>query len=269
MEQHLIVLDLDGTLLTSDQKISTYTESILQKAKQAGHEVMIATGRPYRASQQYYKQLHLNTPIVNFNGAYVHHPLLASWDHRHSPINMSVVHDVVESIHRYDYENLIAEIKDDVYLHKDDRSLMKILGSGDPMIVAGNLKQTLPHDPTSLLIHAQEDHVASIRNHLQDVHAELIEHRRWGAPFSVVEIVKKGLNKAVGIDFIAKEMGIPKSRIIAFGDEDNDLEMIDYAGIGVSMGNGIEQLKSIANAVTLSNNEDGIGHFLANQLHLK
>lgn len=269
MKQHLIVLDLDGTLLTTDQKISAYTESVLTKAKEAGHEVMIATGRPYRASQVYYKQLNLTTPIVNFNGAYIHHPLVKSWNHIHSPIKMDVVQDVVNSIDKYEYENLIAEIKDDVYLHKDDRSLMKILGSGDPMIVAGDLTETLPDNPTSLLIQAAEEKVSLIRNHLQDVHAELIEHRRWGAPFSVVEVVRKGLNKAVGIDYIARQMGIPRDRIIAFGDEDNDLEMIDYAGIGVVMSNGISELKSIANEITLSNNEDGIGHFLADRLKIK
>ena len=269
MKQHLIVLDLDGTLLTSKQTISPYTETILMKAKEAGHEIMIATGRPYRASQQYYKQLHLTTPIVNFNGAYIHHPLVASWNHIHTPISMEVVNDVVHSIHKYEYENLIAEIKDDVYLHKDDRSLMKILGNGNPMIVAGNLAETLPDNPTSLLIHAEEENVSTIRDHLQDVHAELIEHRRWGAPFSVVEVVRKGLNKAVGIDYIARQMGVPRDRIIAFGDEDNDLEMIDYAGVGVVMGDGIDQLKSIANEVTLSNNDDGIGHFLADRLNLK
>ena len=107
-----------------------------------------------------------------------------------------------------------------------------------------------------------------IRQHLQDVHAELIEHRRWGAPFPIIEIVRKGLNKAVGIDHIAKEMGIPRERIIAFGDEDNDLEMIDYAGVGVAMNNGISELKNIANEITLSNNEDGIGMFLQERLKL-
>ncbi len=269
MKQHLIVLDLDGTLLTSNQQISTYTKETLFKAKEAGHQVMIATGRPFRASQLYYKELHLTTPIVNFNGAFIHHPLVPEWNHVHTPINMDVVNDVVHSVHKYEYENLIAEIKDDVYLHNDDRSLMKILGSGDPLIVAGNLMETLPDNPTSLLIQAAEENVSLIRAHLHDVHAELIEHRRWGAPFSVVEIVRKGLNKAVGIDYIAKQMGIPKDRIIAFGDEDNDLEMIDYAGIGVAMGNGINDLKSIANEITLGNNDDGIGHFLADRLKLK
>ena len=57
-------------------------------------------------------------------------------------------------------------------------------------------------------------------------------------------------------------MDIPKERIIAFGDENNDLEMIEYAGVGVAMANGIDELKSIADEVTLSNNEDGIAQVL-------
>lgn len=64
-------------------------------------------------------------------------------------------------------------------------------------------------------------------------------------------------------------MNIPRERIIAFGDEDNDLEMIDYAGIGVAMSNGIAQLKNIANEITASsNNEDGIANFLIDRLKL-
>lgn len=82
-----------------------------------------------------------------------------------------------------------------------------------------------------------------IRDRLRTVHAEVIEHRRWGAPLHIIEIVRRGLNKAVGISHVAKDLGIPRERIIAFGDEDNDLEMIDFAGIGVAMGNGIPSLK--------------------------
>ncbi|RKJ32644.1 HAD-IIB family hydrolase, partial [Butyricicoccus sp. 1XD8-22] len=74
MEKHLIVLDLDGTLLTDTQTISEKTKQTIMKAKEAGHQVMIATGRPFRASQLYYNELMLTTPIVNFNGALVHHP---------------------------------------------------------------------------------------------------------------------------------------------------------------------------------------------------
>lgn len=269
MNKHLIVLDLDGTLLTKDQEILPYTKNVLMEAKAQGHHVMIATGRPFRASFPYYQQLNLNTPIVNFNGALVHNPLDTSFEPMHSPVSMRVVHDVIDSTQKIQYENLIAEVKDDVYLHKQNDALRDIFYMGNPNVTIGNLKFNLHQDPTSLLIHATQDNVPLIRKHLQDVHAELVEHRNWGAHFPIVEIVRQGVNKAVGISKVANELDIPVERIIAFGDEDNDLEMIDYAGIGVAMGNGIDQLKSIANEVTLSHEEDGIGMFLADRLRLK
>lgn len=268
MNEHLIVLDLDGTLLTDEKKISLLTKETLLKAKEAGHQVMIATGRPYRASQLYYQELSLTTPIVNFNGALIHHPKNPMWQTIHTTVDLRVVHDVVESVHKYEYDNLIAEVMDDVYLHREDEGVLQLLHMGNPNILTGDLKNTLKEDPTSLLIQADDVNTPIIRKHLQDVHAELIEHRRWGAPFPIIEIVHKGLSKAVGIDYIAKEMGIPRERIIAFGDEDNDFEMIEYAGVGVAMSNGIDDLKTIANEITLSNNEDGIAKFLQDRLKL-
>ncbi|RUL54258.1 MULTISPECIES: Cof-type HAD-IIB family hydrolase [Lysinibacillus] len=269
MKQHLIVLDLDGTLLTDDQKILDKTKLTLMKAREAGHQVMIATGRPFRASQLYYNELMLTTPIVNFNGALVHHPKNKSWQMVHTPMDLKVVHDVVDSVDKYQYENLIAEVLDDVFIHSENMAMMDMFKMGDPRVTIGNLRGNLNEDPTSLLIHAEEHKVQQIRDHLEDVHAELIEHRRWGAPFHIIEVVRKGLNKAIGISLIAKEMNIPRERIIAFGDEDNDLEMIDYAGIGVAMSNGINQLKSIANEITTaSNNDNGIANFLIDRLKL-
>ncbi|GGG19897.1 haloacid dehalogenase [Lysinibacillus alkalisoli] len=268
-KQHLIVLDLDGTLLTDAQIISPRTKEMIQKAQQQGHLVMIATGRPYRASDVYYHELGLNTPIVNFNGAYVHNPSDRNYRVDHTPIDLGVVHDVVSSVNHFEVENIIAEIKDDVYIHRDDERFTQIINMGNPKVIKGDLAQTLPANPTTMLIQAHEARVASIRDHLEEVHAELIDHRRWGAPFHIIEVVKQGLNKAVGLSRIAQEFGVPRDRIIAFGDEDNDLEMIEYAGVGVAMGNGISELKNIANEITKTNNEDGIALILQDRLRLK
>lgn len=268
MERHLIVLDLDGTLLTDEKIISKKTEQTLRKAMEAGHEVMIATGRPYRASEPYYKQLNMRTPIVNFNGAFVHHPLDRSYKTSHETISLPVVQEVVESLKNYRFQNIVAEVKDDVYVHHHDEKLLNIFGFGDPNVTVGDLRNYLKDDPTSLLIQSDEEYVPQIRQHLEDVHAEVINHRRWGAPWHVIEIVRSGLNKAVGLSQAASYIGIPKERIIAFGDEDNDLEMIEYAGIGVAMGNAIEPLKNIANEITLTNNEDGIAELLIDRLKL-
>ncbi|MCK1996426.1 Cof-type HAD-IIB family hydrolase [Psychrobacillus psychrodurans] len=268
MKQHLIVLDLDGTLLTDEKVISAKTKNILQQAKNEGHEVMIATGRPYRSSEMYYKELGLSTPIVNFNGAFVHHPRNSSWKTLHTPIDLKVVKQVVEAVESYSIKNMLAEVLDDVYLHYHDEKILSAFSLGNPQVTTGDLKSLLKTDPTSLLIHAEEDSVDLVRQHLRDVHAEVIDHRRWGAPWDVIEIVKHGLNKAVGLSHVSEFLNIPQERIIAFGDEDNDLEMIEYAGVGVAMGNAISPLKTIANEVTLSNNEDGIAELLIERLNL-
>ncbi|WP_301107802.1 Cof-type HAD-IIB family hydrolase [Sporosarcina sp.] len=268
MKPHLIVLDLDGTLLTDEKVISPKTEETLQLAVSQGHHVMIATGRPYRASEIYYRQLGLTTPIVNFNGAFVHHPTDTSWKTMHETIALPIVNEVVEAMQDFSVENIVAEVMDDVYAQYHDERFLDILSFGNPNITEGDIRQSLKTDPTSLLIQANHLTVDPIRQHLEDIHAEVIDHRRWGAPFNIVEIVRHGLNKAVGIDAVSKWMNIPKERIIAFGDEDNDLEMIDYAGVGVAMGNAIDRLKSIANEVTDTNNQDGISLILEDRLSL-
>jgi 5-amino-6-(5-phospho-D-ribitylamino)uracil phosphatase len=268
-EKHLIALDLDGTLLKDDKTISERTKKVLKKAKENGHEVMIATGRPFRSSEMYYRELELTTPIVNFNGAFVHHPLNHSWGIYHSPLDIHVAKDIVEACQEFNLYNIIAEVIDDVYLHYHDQKLLELFSMGSPSVTTGDLRNFLKQSPTSMLIHAEEQHVASIRQHLSDVHAEVIDHRRWAAPWHVIEIVKSGLNKAVGIKRVSEYFQIPKDRIIAFGDEDNDLEMLEYAGHGIAMGNGIDIVKNIAKDVTISNEEDGVAVYLNDLLNLK
>ena len=112
---------------------------------------------------------------------------------------------------QFSYHNIIAEVMDDVYMHHHDEKLLNIFGFGEPQITTGDIRQYLQDNPTSLLIQADEDKVDPIRRHLGEVHAEVIDHRRWGAPWHVIEIVRAGLNKAVGISHVAKWMDIPES----------------------------------------------------------
>lgn len=268
-ERHLIALDLDGTLLKDDKTISAKNKDILKKAKERGHIVMIATGRPYRSSEMYYRELELDTPIVNFNGAFTHHPQNPNWGYFHEPLDVKVAKDIVEACRSFHFHNIIAEVIDDVYFHYHDQKLLDIFSFGNPKITTGDLSNYLKDSPTSMLIHTEEDQLKKIRDHLSEVHAEVIDQRSWAAPWHVIEIIKAGLNKAVGLKKAADFYGIPKERVIAFGDEDNDLEMLEYAGHGIAMGNGIDQVKNIANDVTLTNEEDGVGVYLADLLHLK
>ncbi|KQL55001.1 phosphatase [Heyndrickxia shackletonii] len=266
---HLIALDLDGTLLTDDKNISERNARTINKLQEQGHIVMISTGRPFRSSKRYYQELNLKSPIVNFNGAFVHHPLEADWGMYHQPIGIDIAKDIVDTCHQYNIHNIIAEVLDHVYLHYHDEKLLEIFHYESPKVTTGNLLSFLQDNPTSLLIHAEEKDVPKIRATLSDVHAEVIDHRRWGAPWHIIEIVKYGLSKANGIERVANYYNIPKENIIAFGDEDNDFEMIEYAGIGVAMGNAIKPLKDLANHVTASNMEDGVSVFLEEFFKLK
>lgn len=270
MKKHLIALDLDGTLLTDKKTISTRTKEIVLRAMKAGHVVVIATGRPHRASIQYYHELGLITPMVNFNGALIHHPTNRKWDVLHNPMPLRTAKAIMAASYDLNVRNLLAEVLDDVYLEQYDEEIIGLFAETKdaPPFTVGNLKNKLKEDPTSLLIFPKEKDVKLIQTHLTDYHAEVIDHRNWGAPYHIFEIVKKGMNKAVGLQKIAKYYQIPKENIIAFGDESNDLEMIDYAGIGVAMGNGINELKSIAKYVTDTNEQNGVGNFLEKYLRL-
>ncbi|MBA2174509.1 HAD family phosphatase [Halobacillus locisalis] len=266
-EQHLIALDLDGTLLTDDKIISPKTKQTVLNAMDEGHIVVIATGRPHRASIDFYHELGLKTPMVNFNGALIHHPTNKLWEALHSPLSIRTAHKIIHTCQDLGVKNILAEVKDDVYLDQYDEEIMSIFQTKNDSISVGRLQANLKEDPTSILIHPEEDKIQKLRAEL-DEHAELIDHRKWGAPWHVIEIVRAGMNKAVGLDKISRYFHIPKDRIIAFGDEDNDLEMIDYAGVGVAMGNAIDELKGVAKHVTHSNEQDGIGQFLNDYLKL-
>ncbi|UOQ92815.1 Cof-type HAD-IIB family hydrolase [Halobacillus shinanisalinarum] len=268
-KQHLIALDLDGTLLTDAKTISPQTKAMVLTAIENGHIVAIATGRPHRASIDFYHELGLDTPMVNFNGALIHHPRDERWDALHSPLSIRIARKIIHTCQEIGVKNILAEVMDDVYLDRHDEEIMEIFHTTDDNpVTIGGLKQNLTEDPTSLLIHPKEGQIQTLREEL-DVHASLIEHRKWGAPWHVIEIVRAGMNKAVGLEKIAHYYHIPKERIIAFGDEDNDFEMIDFAGVGVAMGNAIDELKDLANYVADTNENNGIAEFLAEYLQLE
>ncbi|WP_100404896.1 Cof-type HAD-IIB family hydrolase [Bacillus solitudinis] len=268
MKKHLIALDLDGTLLTDNKTISDRTKKTIAKARAAGHIVVISTGRPYRASLAYYQELNLNTAIVNFNGAFVHHPFDNNFETSHSPLNLQIAKNVIKACEAFNVSNIMVEVIDDFYLRHFDEVFIETFTAGQNPVEHGNLLHILKDDPTCLLIHPLDHHVNELRQLLVDAHATVIDQRVWGAPWNVIEIVKAGMNKAIGLKRIADYYGIPRERIIAFGDEDNDFEMIEFAGQGVAMGNGIPALKTLANAITKTNEEDGISLFLEDALNL-
>ncbi|WP_458414353.1 Cof-type HAD-IIB family hydrolase [Schinkia sp. CFF1] len=262
MKPHLIAVDLDGTLLKDNKTISKRTLDTIKHVREQGHQVMIATGRPFRASQIYYKQMKLTTPIVNYNGAYIHHPKDPAWGTFHSPLELRVARRIIDTCDKYNIRNIMAQVKDHVFLQNYDEAIMGFVSFGNPKIHTGQVRENLKSEPTSILIHSEEGEIDTIREQLSKEVGSYIEHRTSGSPWNIIEIIKAGINKAIGVKKVAEFFEIPNDRVIAFGDEDNDLEMLRYAKYGVAMGNAIDKVKSVAYDVTKTNEEDGIADYL-------
>ncbi|MFD2132931.1 Cof-type HAD-IIB family hydrolase [Pseudogracilibacillus auburnensis] len=266
-QKHLIAIDLDGTLLTDDKKISLTSKKMIVNLIEQGHIVVIATGRSNRMSILYYHELGLNTPLINSNGAVLHHPLDKKWGNYHTPLNYNTAIEIVEACYELNSKNVLAAVHDSVYLDQYDKNIAHFYGhqddAGDKSFVVGRIKEKLKENPTLMLLYPDKNHVDTLTNTLNDLHAEIIDHRNWGEPFHIIEVMNKQMNKSEALKQVADYYQIPRERIIAFGDEGNDLEMIHYAGIGVAMGNAIDELKSLAKYVTDTNEEHGVASFLA------
>lgn len=265
MKQHLIVLDLDGTLLSTEKEIIPKTKMLIKKLISKGHIVVIATGRSYRMSSFYYDYLNLNTPMINSNGALLHHPRDINWGTYHQPINKEYAHDIIDMSYASQSKNILAKVIDSIYLDQHDERILNFYQPNklvDPVII-GRVKDKLKADPTIMLIYPNESQINQLTNKFKSYLPDSIQIRNWGPPFFILEVMRKGMNKAAALKKVADFYQIQKENIIAFGDENNDIEMIDYAGIGVAMENASDELKKVANYVTDTNDNEGVRKFLS------
>ncbi|AEV95295.1 Cof-type HAD-IIB family hydrolase [Pediococcus claussenii] len=268
MEKQLITLDLDGTTLNQASSLSNTTIKTLQAASNAGHIVSIITGRPYRMAVDIYDQLQLKTPMANFNGALTHIPH-QSWagEYRRS-INKSIVLDLLKNKDKYHIELLAVEDKDSYLADHGSPASFDFF----PHTIAKNqilTPESLRKNPTSITILVEPRYENQVKNQLLHHYGDFIEIGVWGGPNSVLEIVSKGIQKAKAVSYIANYYGIDRSNIIAFGDEHNDAEMLDFVGRGVAMKNATPQIKGIANDITeFDNDHDGVARYLTQYLKL-
>lgn len=235
----LLALDMDGTLLNEEQKISDENREWMMKALDAGISVILSTGRGVQKVYPYTDELNLTTPIVAVNGSEVwkeprvllqRHLIDKEWIARMH--ELAVQHDTwfwsyaVEGI--YNKEQWIEGGLDSVqwlkfgYYTENNDSRLLILKQ---LMEWGIFEITNSH-PNNL------------------------------------EINPKGISKASGIQEVCKLLGIDMSEVVTMGDSLNDLAMIQAAGLGVAMGNAQEELKAAADLVTVTNNEHAVARII-------
>ncbi|MEY8441308.1 Cof-type HAD-IIB family hydrolase [Lactobacillaceae bacterium 24-114] len=268
MDQHLIAIDLDGTTLNNQSKLTSTTITTLRNAAKEGHIVSIITGRPYRIAQHIYDQIGIKTPMVNFNGALTHIPHTA-WDKEYSvTLTKEIALDLLAHKEELGIETITVESKNNFWANQATNKLPEFLP--DHLLPDEYLsKRNLTESPIAMTIQYEPNSKNKIIKMVNEKYGDFVEPRVWGGPYNILELIHRGTHKESGMFYIAKEYNISKNNIIAFGDEQNDQEMISAAGRGVAMNNAIDNIKAIADDITpLDNEHDGLAHYLQDYLRL-
>lgn len=263
MSIKLVAIDIDGTLLNSQQEITSEVFSAIQDAKKAGIKIVIATGRPISGVRAILDQLNLTEPgdyVITFNGGLVQDAATGedivkdtlTYDdyldielaarRLHLPMHASTkkgIYTANRNIGKYTvYESMLvsAPIFYRTPEEMEQEEIIKAMMVDEPEI----LDATIPLLPTSL---TEKYTVAK------------------SAPF-YLEITPKTVNKGQAIIHLAEKLGLTMDQTMAIGDQENDRSMLKVVGAPVVMENGNSELKKIAKYITKSNDESGVAHAL-------
>lgn len=268
MNQHLIALDLDGTTLNNQAALTTATIQTLRAAANAGHIVSIITGRPYRIARHIYDQIGIKTPMVNFNGALTHIPHEA-WDKEYAvELTRELALDLLDHRQELGIKTITVEDKFHVWANHPTKDLPEFLPdhlTKDQLLNGHNLTT----DPIALTIEYRSGEEGKIIQAVNEKYGDFVEPRVWGGSYNILELIHRGTHKESGMFYISKQFNIARQNIIAFGDEHNDLEMLDAAGRGVAMKNAIPAIKDVADDVTsVDNDHNGLAKYLQDYFKL-
>lgn len=253
----LLALDMDGTLFTTEKEITPENRVALQKAQDLGVKVVITTGRPLKAIEHVLEELGLATAdnySVTFNGCLVQQndgQVLSS-----SGLTFSELEVIAEQMGSLSLP--IDVISGDVVYSLPSHGNHSIYHTANPMLQfielesLSDLPKDIPYNKVVVVFEATflDQQIAKIPQKLYQ-QFELFKSRDI-----ILEIMPKGIHKAVGLNLLVQHLGLTREEVMAMGDEENDLTMLEWAGLGIAMANGTNQVKEIADAVTTKTNDE-------------
>ena len=261
MSIKLVAVDIDGTLITNDRKITTEVFHAVQEAKEQGVKVVIATGRPIAGVQNLLEELNLRDAgdyVITFNGGLV----------QDTATGQEIVKETMTYDDYRDIEYLSRKLN--VHMHAitkegiftANRNIGKYTVHESTLVNMPIFYRT-PEEMTGkeIVKMMMIDEPEILDKAISRIPAEVKEKYTVlkSAPY-FLEILDKRVNKGTGVKSLADALGIKAEEVMAIGDQENDIAMIEYAGVGVAMDNAIPSVKEIANFVTKSNLEDGVAY---------
>ena len=239
----LIALDLDGTLLTTDKKLTNRTKATLKAAREQGVKVVLTTGRPLKAMDFFLKELgtdgHEDEYTITFNGGLVQKNTGEILDKTVFSIDdVSRIYEETEKL------NIPLDAISEGIVYQIQSDQESLYAQFNPALTF--IPTAFPQEPLDAAI-------LKISPELFDKY-EIFKSREL-----LLEWSPKNVHKATGLAKLIEHLGIDRSQVMACGDEANDLSMIEWAGLGVAMQNAVPEVKAVANVVTpMTNDEEAV-----------
>ncbi len=261
----MLVIDIDGTLLNPEGKISAPTLAAVQAAQQAGIIVTLATARRYCNTKQIADELGLHIPLILYDGALiVKHPQ-GTILHRQTldaqigqqAVDVLVRHGVQPVVHPdtglyeqiwtgpADFDNLWLDAYFTTFPDMMRRMPYAQLCAGHP-------------NPLRVVAFDSEETILGLSPEIAALDCSWTSIKRGNYGSAELVVMRAGTSKASGMTALAEQFGLPLSQVMAIGDNNNDISMLQCAGWGVAMGQAPQAVKAAANAVTASNAGDGV-----------
>ena len=263
MDYKLIATDLDGTLYNDDIIITQKTIEALIKAQEMGIHIAISSGRPlpglFHARDTLKLQEH-HGMLVAYNGGKVVDTTTQEILYQNTiPLDLCI--EILEHIKKYPVHPMID---DGNVLYVEDKHAYRVheehTNNSMDCVEVPSLIDFLDFPLVKILTSIDPAKLPEVLKVIGEPFKEKVDFIQTAPHY--IEAVPLGTSKALGLSKVCKKLDITPEQIIAFGDAANDLEMVEFAGHGVAMGNACDELKVCADEITLTNNEDGIAHTL-------
>nr|WP_156193609.1 HAD family hydrolase [Corynebacterium kalinowskii] len=265
----LIASDVDGTLIDDRERIPTVVRAAVRRAITAGTVFALSTGRPPRWIHPVLSQLALKPVCVCANGAIVYDAATDTMlDVQNlAPEALRAVADIAEEVLAPHGGAGFAVERAGESAWAPENELFLVSPNYVPAWFSEDngmvpLDELIAQPAIKLLV--RNEHLTSAQ--IFDLVAPRIPadlaHVTFSVPDGLIEVAAPGVTKARGVQFLASRIGAGPGDVVAFGDMPNDIEMLQWAGLGVAMANARPEVKAAADEVTLSNNEGGIAAVL-------
>lgn len=260
----LLALDLDGTVLDPESRVRDATRAAVRAAVEAGVTVILASGRSPRQIRSAHAALRLDTPVVAYHGAVVV-DLATGQTLYHVPVKLDVAQRVLAIIRRHHpdvnlHVETMTDTGDEWHVERLDERVQSFVDryNSVPPDTIGEIQRLLRDEATTisrLWFRAPVDTMVTIKDQLVREMRREIDTLAFDDV--TLTVLGSGVTKASAISWLAERHGIARERVMAIGDEVNDIPLLGWAGLGVAMANARAPVKELAHVVTGSNADDG------------